>query len=208
MNGDRLSSTTTAATTTTISDTIQFTNSANIPDKVLKLLKCCCSPSSFLVNSKETTTAQDQINDHIVKDAILLKCGGNICSKCIQELNKLSLDTFKCKYCAKIHYLNELKQMPFNQNINILIETFSKDLFSLLKFEFETNCKLIDNSNYELRLNNQLDYIQDKINNRIDSIKLRLDEMANDFKNDVNKIRQSWKKYVYFCSSYFKTFFT
>lgn len=191
MNGDKISTTTTA---TTITDTTQFTNPVNIPDKVLKLLKCCCSPSSFIVNNKETLTAQDYVNDHIVKDAILLKCGGNICNKCIQELTKLSLETFKCKYCTRVHYLNEIKQMPYNQNINILIETFSKDLFSLLKYEFEITCKLIDNSNYELRLNNQLDYIQDKINNRIESIKLRLDEMANDFKNDINKIRQSWKK--------------
>lgn len=99
----------------------------SIPEKVLKLMKCCCSSNESF--------------DHIVQEAILLNCGGNACRKCIDDLKKKEI---KCKYCNRMHKREELQSMPSNPNVAVLIDTFSNDLIDLLKSEFYESIKSIE----------------------------------------------------------------
>jgi hypothetical protein len=80
-----------------------------IPDEMQKQIKCC-------LNSQ----------DHIVFEPKLINCGGNACSKCIENL---TLTRVKCYYCKNEHEKDELQQMPLNLAIGEMIQKrFLKEL--------------------------------------------------------------------------------
>jgi reverse gyrase len=90
----------------------------NIPDEVLSVIKCCLS----------------QNKDHFVKDAYILSCGGNCCKKCIEDSKKRHN---KCNFCHELHSKEELKYLSANPSVEIMINTFSKDIIHYIKREFE-----------------------------------------------------------------------
>ena len=78
---------------------------SSVPDYVLKDIKCCLN--------------EDQ---HILLEPVLLKCGGNACKGCINDLNKTSVRCFKCN---STHDKNDFAE---NKSFESLIRFFLKDL--------------------------------------------------------------------------------
>jgi hypothetical protein len=81
------------------------TSSSTIPDYVLNEIKCCLH--------------EDQ---HILLEPVILKCGGNACKGCINDINKSS---FKCFKCNLNHNKNDFIE---NKSIESLIRFVMKDL--------------------------------------------------------------------------------
>jgi hypothetical protein len=98
----------------------------NISDSLLKTLKCCLSI--------------DDSHSHIVKNAIILSCGGNACKQCLDTING-NLQSVKCKYCLQTHTLLESKYE--NPIVNNLIETFSNDLIDIVRKDFNDSLSII-----------------------------------------------------------------
>lgn len=111
-------------------------------DKVMRIMKCCCT-------FKTSTNNGQQDDEHIIKDAVLLSCGGNACRSCISSLNQKDLD---CNYCNKTHSKEELKveELASNPSIDSFIDTFSKDLLSLVKKDFQDNTRFLEGSYFAI----------------------------------------------------------
>ena len=83
-------------------------------------------------------------DNHIVIEPVIFKCGGNACKQCVDDIQGLSVKCFNCK---KNHHKNDLKKMPLNSTMKILIEKpFFKDVVAQMKSklnvvlsEFESN---------------------------------------------------------------------
>jgi hypothetical protein len=71
-------------------------------DLIIKNMKCCL-----------------ENDDHVVQEAIMIRCGGNACKNCIYNSNK---STIKCFYCNEYHQKTELLKMPSNYIFQKLIE--------------------------------------------------------------------------------------
>ena len=85
-------------------------------DLILKNMKCCLND-----------------DNHIVQEAVMVKCGGNACKSCIYNSNK---STIKCFYCNEYHLKAELIKMPCNYIFQKLIENkYFKSLAADLKKE-------------------------------------------------------------------------
>lgn len=86
---------------------------------ILKHMKCCLDN-----------------DDHIVQDAIMLRCGGNACKSCISNSNKQMI---KCFYCNQCHKKTDLIKMPSNHIFQNLIEKkYFKSLADDLKSDLLT----------------------------------------------------------------------
>lgn len=88
-----------------------------MPSELMTMIKCC-------LNS----------DGHFVKEAILLPCGSNACKQCILDLKQRDV---QCHACKQSHKLDELKRLPNNPTIGILIEkVFLNDLIKSMKNSF------------------------------------------------------------------------
>jgi hypothetical protein len=96
-----------------------------IPDEIQKYMKC-----SF------------DNDNHIVNQAILLPCGGNVCKKCIIDSLSSSL---KCYYCNESHNKDKLlKLMPENPIIDEMIKnSYFGELVENLKTRFSKTIESI-----------------------------------------------------------------
>ncbi len=97
-----------------------------LPQEIAQMLRCCISN-----------------NEHYAKDAILLPCGGNACKNCILDMNRKQ--ECRCFNCNGVHKTEELRKMPINPMIGILIEkVYINDLVDLVKNEFAEIYNKID----------------------------------------------------------------
>lgn len=94
-------------------------------EEIINMLKCCLYD-----------------DEHIVKEPVLLKCGGNACKLCIQGVVK---NEVSCYFCGQIHSYDDLKNLHLNPQVSTLIEkTFLNDLISILNNKFEETMKKFD----------------------------------------------------------------
>ena len=66
---------------------------------------------------------------HIVKNAKVLSCGGNACEKC----TILAKREKNCRYCPKIHSIDEIKSSYPNPVVEILIKNKLPNIIEKLK---------------------------------------------------------------------------
>jgi hypothetical protein len=89
-------------------------NSGSIPDYVLNEIKCCLHE-----------------DPHILLEPVLLKCGGNACKGCINDIIKSS---FKCLKCNSTHNKNDFIE---NKSTETFIRFLMKDLSENLNNEIK-----------------------------------------------------------------------
>jgi hypothetical protein len=89
--------------------------SPTIPEYVLNEIKCCFH--------------EDQ---HILLEPVLLKCGGNACKGCIDDLKE---SFFKCSKCNSTHNKNDFFE---NKSSEALIRFLMKDLTENLNKEIKS----------------------------------------------------------------------
>jgi hypothetical protein len=102
----------------------------SLNEEILKMLKCC------LHN-----------DEHIVKEAVLLKCGGNACRSCVDVIleNSAYFNNIKCYFCFQTHKPDDLANLNLNPQVSVLIEsTFFGDLIAKLDEKYENTMTLIE----------------------------------------------------------------
>jgi hypothetical protein len=85
-------------------------------EDILQNLKCCLGKFEF---------------EHIVKDPIMLKCGGNACREC--------LNGSICRICNKVHQFGDANQYSTNKSAEILIKACFNSLLDKLKLDLSEN---------------------------------------------------------------------
>ena len=71
---------------------------------------------------------------HIVIDPVLLKCGGNACKSCINNIQQIAAD---CKSCKKTHEKKDLLECTSNRLASTLVEYYLSDLFEYVDKKVE-----------------------------------------------------------------------
>ena len=91
-----------------------------IPEYILNEIKCCLHK-----------------DPHILLEPVILKCGGNACKGCINDINKSS---FKCLKCNLTHDKNDFVE---NKSTESLIRFVMKDLSNNLDDEIKAMKELL-----------------------------------------------------------------
>lgn len=92
----------------------------HLPNQLHKMMTCCLS------------------NDgHYVNDAVLFPCGSNGCKKCITSNLNSNKKLIKCFSCNETHFVDDVKRMPINPTIKILIQdVYFNDLVNMMRSQF------------------------------------------------------------------------
>ena len=72
---------------------------------------------------------------HIVIKPLQLKCGGNACQRCVNDMKRIST---KCFECNKEHTKNDLISSAPNKIAQKLIETSVEDIFKYLQKKLQS----------------------------------------------------------------------
>ena len=89
-----------------------------LEEKLLEKLKCCLHDDG-----------------HIVIEPLQIKCGGNACLTCINEIKEESKECFKCK---KAHAKDDLINSIPNEIAETLVEISINDLFKYLQEKLQS----------------------------------------------------------------------
>jgi hypothetical protein len=95
---------------------------------------------SLNINTKDLIKCCFSNNCHVIKDTRIFACGGNCCSKCINECFK---DDITCYHCNQTHNLDYLKNSFSNPLVDAIVNSFSNDFLKELKEKFQI---LVDSS--------------------------------------------------------------
>ena len=71
---------------------------------------------------------------HIVIDPVLLKCGGNACNSCINNIQSTVVD---CKSCKETHEKKYLLECTSNRLASTLVKDYLSDLFQYVDKKVE-----------------------------------------------------------------------
>jgi hypothetical protein len=93
---------------------------STVPEYILNEIKCCLHK-----------------DPHILLEPVLLKCGGNACKGCINDINKSSI---KCYKCNLTHDKNDFVE---NKSTESLIRFVMKDLSKNLDDEIKAMKELL-----------------------------------------------------------------
>lgn len=102
----------------------------SLNEEILKMLKCCLHS-----------------DEHIVKEAVLLKCGGNACKSCVSEIldNAAYFNKITCYFCYQTHKPDDLENLNSNPQVSVLIEsTFFNELIAKLDEKYENTMMSIE----------------------------------------------------------------
>ena len=152
-------------------------------------------------------------NEHLINDAVSLKCGHSMCRNCLENSNEVLL---RCRHCNTEYKAKDLKKLPVSNVLKLVIKSSWKEMVLDLRLKLKRTIesligekvvlfflnlynndflrKLIlclksdDNINQEVEKKFVL--VENEIDLRIESIIKDLHEYREEFRHHLDEIKK------------------